>query len=154
VLVNDVGPYGAGLSATALTTPAHGTLALNANGSLAYTPATNYIGADAFIYQASDGANVLGNAWVNISVTATPAAMLAPANPPPLIQSVSYSHGGAVITWDAVNGRTYRLEFKNALSDPIWTAITQAVTATGSTASATDQIPSVSQRFYRVVLLL
>jgi hypothetical protein len=160
VLAADMGPYGAGLSATALTTPAHGTLGLNANGSFIYTPATNYVGSDAFIYQASDGVNVLGNAWVNISVTAAPVAMLARpsnlsvvANPPPLIQSLAWSPKGAVITWSAINGRTYRLEYKTALSDPEWTALGQDVTATDATVSATDKGASTSQRFYRVVLL-
>jgi hypothetical protein len=155
VLASDVGPYGAGLSATALTTPAHGTLGLNANGSFTYTPAFNYTGPDAFIYQASDGTNVLGNAWVNISVTPTAnlSSLGLNANPPPLIHSVAFSHNGAVITWNAVSGRTYRLEYKSALSDANWTAIRQDVTAAGPTASATDKTAAASQRFYRVVLL-
>jgi hypothetical protein len=153
VLASDVGPYSAALSATALTTPAHGTLALNTNGGFIYTPATNYTGPDAFIYQASDGANVLGNAWVAISVTTTPVAMLAPANPPPLLHSVTFSQSAAVITWSALTKRTYRLEYKNNLSDANWIPITPDLTADGSTAWATDKNPNVSQRFYRVVLL-
>jgi len=153
VLTTDVGPYGAGLTATALTAPAHGTLTLNTNGGFLYTPAANYTGPDAFIYQASDGTHVLGNAWVSISVTTTPLAMLAPATPPPPVLSVTFSQNTAVITWSAVPDRTYRLEYKNSLSDTEWTTIAPDTTASDSTASATDKNPDASQRYYRVVLL-
>ena len=55
VLANDSVPAGvtAPLSATLATGPAHGTLTLNANGSLVYTPAANFVGSDSFTYVAS-----------------------------------------------------------------------------------------------------
>ena len=35
--------------------PAHGTAAINADGTITYTPAANYNGADSFTYTISDG---------------------------------------------------------------------------------------------------
>jgi hypothetical protein len=151
VLTNDVGPFGGALVAAAITATTHGTMTLNANGSLTYAPAANYVGPDAFIYQANDGTNRLGTAWVNLSVTTT--ASLMSANQPPLIQSVAFSRDGAVITWSALNGRNYRLEYKSELSDPNWITLAPDVIATGPAASATDKTTAASQRFYRVVLL-
>src|SRR4029450_12354263 len=55
VLANDNDPDGNPLTATLVGGPAHGTLALNANGSFTYTPAANFNGDDTFTYRASDG---------------------------------------------------------------------------------------------------
>jgi len=41
-----------------LTEPNNGTLSVNPDGSFTYTPETEYFGADTFIYELSDGANV------------------------------------------------------------------------------------------------
>ncbi len=67
VLANDTddGP----LTAALVSGPAHGTLALEADGSFTYTPDAAYAGADSFQYSASDGS--LGStAVVNILVRA------------------------------------------------------------------------------------
>ena len=55
MLANDTDADGDALTAILVTGPAHGTLALNADGSFIYTPAANYNGADSFTYKASDG---------------------------------------------------------------------------------------------------
>src|SRR5690606_12731612 len=52
VLANDNANGGGAMTAALVTGPAHGTLALNANGSFSYTPALNYAGADSFTYRA------------------------------------------------------------------------------------------------------
>jgi VCBS repeat-containing protein len=70
VLANDNDPDGDSLSAVLVAGPAHGTVALNANGSLTYTPAANFNGNDSFTYRASDGALSSGVATVAITVTA------------------------------------------------------------------------------------
>ena len=150
--MNDSGPFGATLSATALTTPAHGALTLNPNGGFTYTPVTGYVGPDAFIYRASDGMNILGSAWVNLSVS--PAGLTGIAtNPPPFIKSVMYSRDGVVLTWAAVSGRTYRVEYNNDFNSTNWIVLSPDVTATDSTASTIDRTTTVLQRFYRVLLL-
>jgi len=56
------------LTAALVTSPAHGTLALSANGSFTYTPAANYHGPDSFTYKANDGAIDTNVATVSITV--------------------------------------------------------------------------------------
>jgi VCBS repeat-containing protein len=70
VLGNDTDPDGDALSASLITGPAHGALALNADGSFTYTPAGDYYGPDAFTYRASDGSLQSNTATVAITVTA------------------------------------------------------------------------------------
>ena len=53
VLGNDSDAEGDSLSAMVVTGPAHGSLTLNADGSLSYTPDANYHGADSFTYRAT-----------------------------------------------------------------------------------------------------
>jgi VCBS repeat-containing protein len=70
VLANDVSPAGKTLSAARLAGPAHGTLALQANGGFTYTPDANYTGTDSFTYVASDGTLQSAAAAVSITVNA------------------------------------------------------------------------------------
>jgi FtsP/CotA-like multicopper oxidase with cupredoxin domain len=56
VLFNDSDPDTDPLSAVLVTDVTNGSLTLNADGSLAYTPAVNFNGTDIFEYEASDGA--------------------------------------------------------------------------------------------------
>src|SRR5436853_6335779 len=61
VLGNDTDVDGDALTAIVVAAPTHGTLTLNANGSVSYTPAANYNGPDSFTYKigrASGGASV------------------------------------------------------------------------------------------------
>ena len=55
VLGNDSDPEGDTLTATKVTDPGKGTLALNADGSFTYDPALNFNGTDSFTYRAYDG---------------------------------------------------------------------------------------------------
>jgi Ca2+-binding RTX toxin-like protein len=55
VLMNDSGSNGNALVAILVAGPAHGTLALKADGSFTYTPATGFVGTDTFSYLANDG---------------------------------------------------------------------------------------------------
>src|SRR4029079_16763791 len=55
VLGNDTDVEGDLLNAAVVSGPLHGTLTLNSNGSLSYTPAANYNGPDSFTYKANDG---------------------------------------------------------------------------------------------------
>jgi VCBS repeat-containing protein len=70
VLGNDSDPDGDPLSAVLGSGPSHGSLALNANGSFTYTPATDFNGSDSFTYRASDGTLTSGLATVTITVNA------------------------------------------------------------------------------------
>jgi trimeric autotransporter adhesin len=68
MLANDSGANGEVLTAAKVTDPAHGTLALNANGSFTYTPDAGYAGPDSFTYKANDGVDDSGVATVTITV--------------------------------------------------------------------------------------
>lgn len=64
------------------------------------------------------------------------------------------SAGGVAIEWEANPGRSYRLQFKNALNDPSWQTLPGKVTATGTTASYSDtSAMGQDRRYYRVLLV-
>ena len=68
VLANDTDADGNELSAVLESPPAHGSIALNANGSFTYTPVPGYEGADSFTYRASDDVETSAVAMVDISI--------------------------------------------------------------------------------------
>ena len=70
VLTNDAGlsTNGLGLTAVLISGPAHGSLTVSNKGGFTYTATNGYVGPDSFVYQASDGAIVLGTATVNVTV--------------------------------------------------------------------------------------
>lgn len=74
--------------------------------------------------------------------------------PTPAFQSVKRTNSTLTVTWSATSGIAYQLQYTSSLSPANWINLGSAVTATASTASATDTIVSgAGQRFYRVVLL-
>ena len=76
VLANDSDPDGEPLSASLLTEPNRGTVVLDANGALAYTPDANVFGTDSLTYTATDGTT---------PDTATVVVSIAPVNDAPSI---------------------------------------------------------------------
>ena len=77
LLGNDIDPEGDGLTAALVSGPEHGSLALNGDGSLSYTPERDYNGPDSFTYTASDGALDSDPATVTIEVGAVDDAPVA-----------------------------------------------------------------------------
>jgi uncharacterized repeat protein (TIGR01451 family) len=67
--------------------------------------------------------------------------------------SLSISNGIATLTWPATAAQTYRVQFKDSLATANWSNLSPDITATSSTATATDPISSSPQRFYRVLKL-
>ena len=62
--------------------------------------------------------------------------------------------GSVTVQWSAVSGKTYRLQFKNSLSDVSWSNIAGDVTASGATVTKVDSAATnPSGRFYRVLLV-
>ena len=91
VLANDSDPdAGQTLSVSAVGSPSHGTASLQPNGSVRYTPAANYNGADSFTYTVSDGNG--GTAQGTVSITVTPVNDAPVANP----DSASVAEGSSV----------------------------------------------------------
>jgi Tol biopolymer transport system component len=58
---------------------------------------------------------------------------------------------GRRIFWQALAGRSYRVQFKNDVNDPFWEELCQ-VTASASTASTLDE-GAIPQRIYRVTVV-
>jgi VCBS repeat-containing protein len=91
VLGNDTDTDGDPLTAQLVTDVAHGTLALNANGSFVYTPTAGYSGSDTFTYRASDGTGTSNTATVTIAVSV--------GNRPPVAAADTYTTAqGAALT--------------------------------------------------------
>ena len=57
------------LAASIVAGPAHGSLAVNADGSFAYTPEANYFGADSFTYKVNDGQADSNVATLTLTIT-------------------------------------------------------------------------------------
>ncbi|MCG8607105.1 tandem-95 repeat protein [bacterium] len=74
VLANDRDPDGDVLVASAVSRPAHGSLSLSNDGSLTFTPATDFNGLDSFVYSATDirGSSVTGKVTVTINAVNDP----------------------------------------------------------------------------------
>ena len=72
--------------------------------------------------------------------------------PPPQIFSLDVTDGMFTLTWNALGGKTYRVQYNETLNETNWTDLLPDVTATGSTASKSDPVVP-NQRFYRVLTL-
>ena len=72
------------LSVSLDTPPAHGTATVNLDKTVTYVPNTNYDGTDSFIYLLSDGNGGSDTGTVSITIL--------PANDPPAISNLVYSH--------------------------------------------------------------
>jgi hypothetical protein len=71
------------------------------------------------------------------------------------ITALQLINGTTVITWNSTPGRTYKIQCQTNSQNSVWDDLPPAVTANGSTASATNAVPldGSQQRFYRVILL-
>ena len=56
------------------------------------------------------------------------------------------------LTWGAQAGRTYRVRYKDNLSEPIWSSLPGDVTAGSAMAMKSDMMTGL-QRFYRIELI-
>lgn len=83
VLANDFAAPGVGgITVTAVTQPAHGTVTLT-GGVVKYTPVLNYNGPDAFTYTVTDAAGGTATATVQVTVTAV--------NDPPTVPDLEFA---------------------------------------------------------------
>ncbi len=55
------------------------------------------------------------------------------------------------MTWPVIQGKSYRVQFKNSLADPVWQDLSSGVTVLGNQGSFQDPSPNAGQRYYRVV---
>ncbi len=83
----------------------------------------------------------------NILLTYTPVPGPAPVIVPAIVGAGTSS---STISWSAVNGRTYEVQYKDDFANTGWTTL-GTIVATNSTASFLDVTGPVPERFYRVV---
>ena len=77
VLFNDTGLEDGGIIISIETNPQNGTLQINADNTITYTPDNNYLGTDEFVYRVCDKDNDCDIATVTITVRETNAVPLA-----------------------------------------------------------------------------
>lgn len=62
--------------------------------------------------------------------------------------------GKTTVNWSAVSGRSYRVEYKDALNAANWEILVDAITTSTATGSVTDESATTAlRRFYRVIAL-
>jgi hypothetical protein len=140
VLTNDSDVEADSLTAILVSGPLQGALNLNPDGGFNYTPTNYFNGVDTFTYQVSDSQTNSGPATVNIVVSNTIQ-----------ITSIALSNGIVTLTWTSIAGKSYRLQYKESLTDASWTDLLPDVVATGATAIGTNAVDAAIQRFYRVL---
>jgi uncharacterized repeat protein (TIGR03803 family) len=72
--------------------------------------------------------------------------------PPPAFTSAARTGNSLALTWSAVTGLTYQVQFSTNLLSPGWSNLGGTVVATNETMLTTDTIGVGPRRFYRIVL--
>jgi hypothetical protein len=67
------------------------------------------------------------------------------------IEAITVSNEVVTVTWSAIAGQNYRLQYKGDLKNTSWDDISGDVVADGSSASKSDAIGTSTKKFYRVV---
>ena len=71
---------------------------------------------------------------------------------PPVFLSAVRSNCTLSLTWSAAVGQKYRLQYKPTLASTNWSYLGSSITATGNVVTASDNLCTNAQKFYRVVL--
>lgn len=74
------------------------------------------------------------------------------APPAPAVTRLTYQPTGVVLTFSGLAGRTYRIEYKDSLTTPVWTPDTAYHRAEGGAVTVVLGTGAGPQRFYRVRL--
>jgi len=80
-------------------------------------------------------------------------AFTARVAPRPQATQITPAQNGYAITFVTVPGKTYRVEFKDALDDSNWLPVDADVVAVGESLTITDSLGVGPQRFYRILVL-
>lgn len=138
VLANDIDPRGKPLTAILVTSPAHGTLTLNPDGSFTYVNDSSPATTDSFTYKASNGTSESSPATVTITIT---------ADNPPVAVGDSYTlsqdmplitPAPGVLANDTLNGATIASYGASSGAEQTSLGIATATTQGGSVALNAD----------------
>ena len=72
---------------------------------------------------------------------------------PQILSVLPKPSGGCSFTFGTVPNKSYRVDFKDSLSDSEWLALTPGTVATGESLTITDSSGGQPERYYRVVVL-
>jgi uncharacterized repeat protein (TIGR03803 family) len=72
---------------------------------------------------------------------------------PPVFQSISRTGGVITLTWTSIAQQKYRLQYNFDLGSTNWLNLGSTITATNNKVTASDGIGSLTQKFYRVILV-
>ena len=115
------------------------------NGLLTWTPDNTFAGTtNEFTVRVSD------DGTPNLSDTTS---FLVNVVSRPEFGSITLSNGVVHLSWSAVAGERYLVQWKNNLDDTNWGDLLPEVLANGSEASQTDSATTETQKFYRVMLV-
>jgi hypothetical protein len=89
----------------------------------------------------------------NVFGTVTSSNAVLTVIPQPMIQSVGVTNQVLGLTWSAVAGQSYQVQYKDDLRTTNWTALVPDILAGGLTATETNSITNSPQRFYRIMLV-
>jgi len=69
---------------------------------------------------------------------------------PPLVCSPALTNGNVTLTWPTFPGKSYRVEYRNALDIPGWGALGSDLPAQSNSLSITTSTAGIPRRFYRI----
>jgi hypothetical protein len=138
-------PDGDSLSIVAVSeTSTNGGTVVLGPGAIAYTPVTGFVGQDQFTLTLSDGRGGFLTNTVNVSVSEIGSGVAA--------QLVGTNF---VVTFFAIPGQCYTIEYKTNLADPSWLWRTNATAGTNlpwmGQMGITEATNGLGSRFYRAV---
>jgi hypothetical protein len=73
--------------------------------------------------------------------------------PVPVPLSVQTSGTNFILSWTAIAGQTYQVEYKDDLTAPSWNALGSPVTGNGGSLTITNDFGASTQRFFRLRLV-
>ncbi len=154
VLANDSDADGDALTVTDLTAPANGGVALNADGTVTYTPNAGFVGSDSFTYTAFDGSATSNVATVTVNVTdpaASPALSVTVAKDGVTTKQGPWYRANVKVSvtdgTNVVEGASVTLEIKSEACPGV-TSHGSATGTTGTDGSVTFSFKSRTQGTY------
>jgi len=121
-----------------------------------FSPGTGANGDVLALALQTNGMVVLGGQFTTVESLSNVrlARLLLNDLPPPLMTaSIASSGGNFILRWPAANNAVYRVDYKDFLDSANWNALSNYVTAAGSSAAMTNNPGGATQRWYRTAWL-
>ena len=126
---------------------------MDANGFVTWTPAAWQIPSTNLFTTVATDYNPWAVNFQQLSATNSFTVRVYEPGVPPVIVSVHVTNGVAAITWSAVAGKSYRLQFSESPPATNWNDLLPDITATGSRVTALNSLSNAPVRLYRVFQL-